>query len=85
MLLKFILSALTLAAFGMPVPQAPQGFVQGPAYSNRTLEVYMDHLCSACKASYPALSQYYTANSSWLKLVIYMFPLPYHNNSFVVT
>jgi protein-disulfide isomerase len=86
MLMKAVaLLALVSFAPAMTVPHFEPGIAYGPAYSNRTLEVFMDHLCSACKATWPGLREYYDANSDWLKLIVHMFPLPYHHNSFIVT
>ena len=80
-----LLAPLCLGIQVVPIPAAPEGFVLGPAYSNRTLDVYYDHLCSDSAASFPGLWQYWQANQSWLKLVIHIFPLPYHHYTFMVS
>lgn len=85
-----MLAILLLAGFGAaeqltPIPnKVEQGYVLGPVNANYTLEVYYDHLCSDSANAYPGLLSYWEANSSWLRLVIHIFPLPFHYNSFWV-
>jgi hypothetical protein len=67
-----------------PIPSPKDGFVLGPLSSNYTLDVFYDHLCPDSAAAFPPLYQFYLANQAWLGLRIHIFPLPYHQFSFVV-
>jgi hypothetical protein len=72
----------------MPIPDVPEGFVMpgsGPA-TNTTLDVFFDHLCASSAVMIPVLYQWWSNPdvSSWLKMRVHVFPLPYHHNSFTV-
>ena len=68
----------------MEVPKKDLAFDIGPHESNRTMMVFMDHLCSACASDWPIISTYFNANLHWLRVEYHFIPLPYHHNSFVV-
>lgn len=81
---------LTLVSLGLglqvvPIPVVPDGYMVGPANSTKVLDVFYDHLCSDSAAAFPGLWSYWQANQSWLKLVIHIFPLPYHHYTFMVS
>ena len=69
---------------GMTVPKEALGWSQGPAESNRTMMVFMDHLCSACAYDWPIISAFFDQSVAWLRVSYHFLPLPYHNNSFLV-
>src|SRR5574343_1429369 len=77
--------SLSLAVQVVPIPATPEGFVLGPSNSDRVLDVFYDYLCSDSAAAFPGLWQYWQENQSWLKLVIHIFPLPYHHYTFMVS
>ena len=67
-----------------PVPTMPDGYAYGPETTNYTLDVFYDHLCSDSAAAYPALASFWSMNQGWLRMVIHIFPLPYHYYAFDV-
>lgn len=83
-LVFLLLGVLAWAQQPTPVPVPADGFYLGPVSTNYTIDVFYDHLCSDSKAAFPALYQYWTANQAWLGMNIHIFPLPYHDFSFVV-
>mmetsp|Transcript_19588 Transcript_19588/g.35952 ORF Transcript_19588/g.35952 Transcript_19588/m.35952 type:complete len:207 (-) Transcript_19588:20-640(-) len=79
------LLGLAVASQLTPIPTAGQyGFVLGPQNATYTLDVYYDHLCSGSAQAFPGLLQYFLDNSSWLRVKIHIFPLPYHHFAFEV-
>ena len=67
-----------------PIPSSPDGLAYGPPVTtNYTLDVFFDHLCSYSAAAYPSLYLYWY-NTPWLRMVIHIFPLPYHYYAFDV-
>jgi hypothetical protein len=86
-----MLGILLVLSFGAaeqltPIPNKLQeGYVLGTSNATYTIDAYFDHLCSDSAAAYPSLLAYWQDNSSWLRLVIHIFPLPYHYNAFWVT
>ena len=85
-----LLLAVTLVSLGLglqvvPIPVVPEGYVLGSANSTKVLDVFYDHLCSDSAAAFPGLWSYWQSNQNWLKLVIHIFPLPYHHYTFMVS
>jgi len=68
-----------------PIPGGMEGFSMGPTRTNYTIDVYYDHLCPDSAAAWEGLQKYFHANQYWLRVVIHIFPLPYHTFSFVVS
>ena len=67
-----------------PIPTGPDGYAYGPETTNYTLDVFYDHLCSDSAAAYPGLFTYWANNQNWLRLVVHIYPLPYHYYAFIV-
>ena len=85
--MKLILACLVYYAYSTqipPVPPRPDGIAYGPSTTNYTLDVFYDHLCTDSAAAFPGLYSYWEMNQSWLRMVIHIFPLPYHYYSFEV-
>lgn len=86
--MKVLISAIFIVAAiaqqTQPIPTMPDGYAYGPATTNYTLDVFYDHVCTDSAAAYPALNAFWTSNQSWLRMVIHIYPLPYHYYSFDV-
>ena len=67
-----------------PIPTSPEGYAYGPVSTNYTLDVFFDHVCVDSATAYPALNTFWTANQDWLRMVIHIFPLPFHYYAFDV-
>lgn len=84
---SFIIFSLATIAFSQqtqPIPVFQDGFAYGPSSSNYTLDVFYDHLCDGSAAVFPGLFSFWSNNQSWLRMVIHIYPLPYHYYSFDV-
>ena len=67
-----------------PIPSSPDGLAYGPdVTTNYTLDVFWDHLCPYSAAAYSGLFTFFY-NTPWLRMVIHIFPLPYHYYAFDV-
>ena len=68
------------------IPPYSDGMLYGPATeTNYTLDVFWDHLCPYSAKAFPGLYLYWTNNHNWLRMMIHIFPLPYHYYSFEVS
>jgi hypothetical protein len=67
-----------------PIPVYQDGIAYGPGTTNYTLDVFYDHVCVDSAGAFPGLYEYWQSNQSWLRMVIHIFPLPYHYYSFTV-
>ena len=68
-----------------PVPPSPPGYVfMGSRDNHLVLEVFYDNLCYDSAINWPTFSQAISefSNKS-LGVIIHIFPLPYHRNSFL--
>ena len=83
-MLFLVLIGITIGQQIQPVPTSQDGFAYGPESTNYTLDVFYDHLCDGSALSFPGLYQYWQDNDSWLRMVIHIYPLPYHYYSFTV-
>lgn len=69
-------------------PRRALGYVYNESLSQNapiTLSFFIDNTCPSSKAAYPtmiALVEYFGAEN--LKLVTHLFPLPYHDKSFII-
>jgi thiol-disulfide isomerase/thioredoxin len=70
----------------VPIPSRPDGYgVGGPADAHVVVEMFLDPLCPACKATWPTVLQLIQAYGTRIHVRIHTFPLPYHTNAFVVS
>lgn len=68
-----------------PIPPSEDGISLGTWGGNYTLDVFFDHLCEYSANAYPGLYQYWSQNQGWLRMVIHIYPLPYHYYSYTVS
>lgn len=68
-----------------PIPPSEDGFAYGSPSANVTLDVFYDHLCDGSAASWPSLYTYWGQNQDWLRMVVHIFPLPYHYYTYTVS
>ncbi|OMJ77776.1 hypothetical protein SteCoe_22569 [Stentor coeruleus] len=80
----FVLAALTFAQQVQPIPGAMDGISYGSLAGNTTLDVFFDHLCDGSAEAWPGLYSFWSSNQDWLRMVIHIYPLPYHYYSFSV-
>ena len=87
-LLLLVLSLSCCTVFtgaNSPIPPSPPGYLfMGSRGSQLVLEVFYDNLCYGSAINWPVFSQAIAqfSNAS-LGVVIHIFPLPYHRNSFL--
>ncbi|XP_059171698.1 uncharacterized protein LOC131952831 isoform X2 [Physella acuta] len=70
------------------LPPRPLGFVynHGSLEAKVHLDLYIDLICPDSRAAYPTIKQVAeNLGPSNLRLTVYIFPLPYHQNSFYVS
>lgn len=78
------LLACQVATAQPPIPLASSIVATGNADAPIQLEAFLDHQCPDSKASWPILKQLAEAyGPSKIRLVISLFPLPYHHNAFL--
>ena len=76
---------LVLTGAQLPVPSSPPGYVfTGSRDDHLVLEVFYDNLCYDSAINWPTFSRAISefSNKS-LGVLIHIFPLPYHRNSFL--
>ncbi|KAI6645786.1 hypothetical protein LOD99_13049 [Oopsacas minuta] len=68
-----------------PIPSSPPGYLfMGARDSQLVLEVFYDNLCYGSAMNWPVFSQAISKFSNRsLGVIIHIFPLPYHRNSFL--
>eukprot|EP00344_Euplotes_crassus_P008325 CAMPEP_0197006170 /NCGR_PEP_ID=MMETSP1380-20130617/33175_1 /TAXON_ID=5936 /ORGANISM="Euplotes crassus, Strain CT5" /LENGTH=217 /DNA_ID=CAMNT_0042425615 /DNA_START=26 /DNA_END=679 /DNA_ORIENTATION=+ len=93
MKLVLLLVAILAFSFALDVPNRPDGYSYGtPEDPTATLDVFVDILCSACKAFEPQFIDFlsnYTIHdrpvTDFLDIKFHIFPLPYHHNAFFIS
>eukprot|EP01006_Ploeotia_vitrea_P039578 TRINITY_DN66360_c3_g1_i1.p2 TRINITY_DN66360_c3_g1~~TRINITY_DN66360_c3_g1_i1.p2 ORF type:complete len:221 (+),score=102.86 TRINITY_DN66360_c3_g1_i1:1-663(+) len=71
------------AAAQFPVPPRALGWAMGQAGAKVTIDAYIDLMCPDTAAAWPALhnvTKHYSGSD--VNVVLHLFPLPYHHNSF---
>lgn len=84
-LLIFLIISAVFCSQLQPIPTAQDGFAIGSSSANVTLDVFYDHLCDGSADSWPSLYTYWDQNQDWLRLVVHIFPLPYHYYTYSVS
>ena len=84
-LLIFLIVPAILCSQLQPIPTSQDGFAIGSNSANVTLDVFYDHLCDGSASSWPSLFTYWDQNQDWLRLVVHVFPLPYHYYTYSVS
>ena len=73
------------AASLIPLSGQSYSFKRGNPASNVVVELYVDLTCSSCLDEWPTLNEVVSAYSSDVNFLYHIFPLPYHQQAFVVS
>lgn len=60
-------------------------FQRGSASSSINVELFIDLTCSSCMYAWPVLQEVYQTYRSSVNFLYYNFPLPYHQQGFIVS
>ena len=83
-----LLAVYCQGTFELPTPGRPVGFVYkgGKANAPVQLEAFVDLTCPDSRTVWPVLkeiAEFYGQDK--LRLIVYLFPLPYHRNAHIAT
>lgn len=73
------------AASLIPLSGQSYSFKRGNPASNVVVELYVDLTCSSCLDSWPTLNEVVAAYSGDVNFLYHIFPLPYHQQAFIVS
>jgi hypothetical protein len=89
-LLKVVLYVVTLRFISgevstmIPLATNGYGFHRGNSAAITTVEFFIDLTCSSCLESWPLLTQVYQSYKDRVRFLYRIFPLPYHQQGFIV-
>ena len=69
----------------IPLSKTGYSYVRGNPSSPVTVELYIDLGCSSCLESWPTLTQVYKEYKSRVNFHYKIFPLPYHQQAFILS
>jgi protein-disulfide isomerase len=79
-----VLSSTHAALTMIPLDKNDYAFHRGNLESKVNVEMYIDLTCSSCLESWPTLTQVYETYKSSVHFYYRLFPLPYHQQGFIV-
>ena len=68
----------------IPLPKSEYAFVRGNLSSTVTVDLVIDLGCSSCLNTWPTLTELYGIYKDQVKFLYRVFPLPYHQQSFIL-
>ena len=68
----------------IPLSKASDAYQRGNKGSSVIVELFIDLSCSSCLLSWPTLTQVYEAYHEDVNFLYRVFPLPYHQQGFIV-
>lgn len=68
----------------IPLPKSEYAFVRGNTSSSVTVDLIIDLGCSSCLNAWPTLTELYGIYKNQVKFLYRVFPLPYHQQSFIL-
>lgn len=69
----------------IPLSKNAYAFQRGTSGSNVVVELYVDLSCSSCLSSWPTLGEVYSKYYSKVSFLYRIFPLPYHQQAFILS
>ena len=69
----------------IPLNANNHAFPRGSASSSIDVELFIDLTCSSCMYAWPLLQEVYQTYSSTVNFRYYSFPLPYHQQGFIIS
>lgn len=83
-LLAAVTNVSAEAETAIPLSRDGRAFHRGNFSSLTTVELFIDLTCSACRDSWPLLTQVYQVYKDRVHFMYRIFPLPYHQQGFIV-
>jgi hypothetical protein len=77
-------SVSSTAETAIPLNRNGNAFHRGNMGAITTVELFIDLTCSACRDSWPLLTQVYQTYKDRVHFLYRIFPLPYHQQGFIV-
>ena len=83
-LLAFLCVASAQVETKIPLAPNARAFHRGNLTSVTTVDFFIDLTCSSCLDEWPLISQVYDAYKNDVHFLYHLFPLPYHQQGFIV-